>query len=193
MRGGPLWSPASATSRLSHDSLTHLKPSRAWHPQGPIHSTPPPRATTFHTAPRPARVARRAVVWGGVVLRNVVARGGWVDVGGPCGCQASRRAARCTTPKNGQGENSTHPLPTRPYGSLGLLPVSVASLSLNLMRMGAGSPCPPPIYRPPTSHLSAPGNPSVGRISSIVGRIRDGCDGADKSAPTLSLRSFANN
>src|SRR5260370_30956549 len=46
-------------------SLTHLKPSRAWHPQGPIHPTPPPRATTFHTAPRPARVARRAVVWGG--------------------------------------------------------------------------------------------------------------------------------
>ena len=25
---------------------------------------------------------------GGVVPRNVVARGGWVDVGGPCGCQA---------------------------------------------------------------------------------------------------------
>src|SRR5260370_17710023 len=36
--------------------------------------------------------------------------------------------------------------------------------------------------RPPTSHLSAPGNPSVGRIASIRGRIRDGCDGADKSA-----------
>ncbi len=32
--------------------------------------------------------------------------------------------------------HSTHPLPTRPYGSLGLLPVSMASPSLNFMRMG---------------------------------------------------------
>ena len=52
----------------------------------------------------------------------------------------------------------------------------------NREAVGAGSPCPPPIYRPPASHLSAPGNPSVGRISSIRGRIREGCDGADKSA-----------
>src|SRR5438445_9971650 len=48
--------------------------------------------------------------------------------------------------------------------------------------VGAGSPCPPPIYRPTTSHLSAPENPSVGRISSIRGMICDTCDGADKSA-----------
>ena len=48
--------------------------------------------------------------------------------------------------------------------------------------VGADLSCPPPIYRPPTSHLSAPGNPSVGRISAIIDRIRDGCDGADKSA-----------
>src|SRR3989442_8920314 len=34
----------------------------AWHPQGPHHPTPPPPATTFHTAPRPSRLARRAVV-----------------------------------------------------------------------------------------------------------------------------------
>jgi hypothetical protein len=30
--------------------------------------------------------------------------------------------------------------------------------------------------------ISAPGNPSVGRISSIIGRIHNCCDGADKSA-----------
>src|SRR5207245_1089647 len=71
----------------------------------PIHPTPPPRATTFHTAPRPARVARRTVVWGGVVLRNVVARGGWVDVGGPCGCQASRRTLHARLPQMCQGQS----------------------------------------------------------------------------------------
>jgi len=59
-----------------------------WHPQGPIRPTPPPRATTFHAAPCPARVTRRAVVRGGVVTSRVVARGGWVDVVGPCGRQA---------------------------------------------------------------------------------------------------------
>ncbi len=47
---------------------------------------------------------------------------------------------------------------------------------------GADLSRPPPIYRPPASHLSTPGNPSIGRIASIGGRIRDGCDGADQSA-----------
>jgi hypothetical protein len=53
----------------------------AWHPQGPIHSTPPPRATTCRLAPTPSAGPGRRL--GGVVLRNVVARGGWVDVDGP--------------------------------------------------------------------------------------------------------------
>src|SRR2546428_575588 len=56
-----------------------LAPTRAHppHPTTPCHymsSGPPPQAS-----------AHRAVVWGRVVMRHVVARGGWVDVGGPCG------------------------------------------------------------------------------------------------------------
>ena len=34
----------------------------------------------------------------------------------------------------------------------------------------------------PTADLSAPENPSMGRISSMIGRIGDGCEEADKSA-----------
>src|SRR6266446_8690637 len=61
-----------------------------WHcPQGPHTSTQPPHATTFHTAPRPARAACRVVAWGGVVTSYVVARGwvggGWALVGARCG------------------------------------------------------------------------------------------------------------
>jgi hypothetical protein len=37
---------------------------------------------------RPAQVSTALLFGGGAVSRNVVARGGWVDVGGPCGCQA---------------------------------------------------------------------------------------------------------
>jgi hypothetical protein len=48
-----------------------------------------PCATTCPPAPHPVRVAHHAVIWGGVIIQNVVARGGWVDVGGPCGCQVA--------------------------------------------------------------------------------------------------------
>ena len=51
--------------------LTVLKGTRIWHPQ-----------ESNHVAwPLVAPYARHAVLWSGAVIRNVVARGGWVDVG----------------------------------------------------------------------------------------------------------------
>ena len=47
-------------------SLTVFSLPGAWHPQGPIRPTPPPRATTGRLAPLPHLPAHRAVVWGGV-------------------------------------------------------------------------------------------------------------------------------
>ncbi len=59
-----------------------------------------PRATTSRTAPLPRSSVHRAVAWRwGGVPRYVVARGGWVDVGGPCGCQTSRRTLETIDPK----------------------------------------------------------------------------------------------
>ena len=59
----------------------------------PTRAHPPPaqpRATTYRLAQPPlvCPPSRRLMV--GWVPRNVVARGGWVDVGGPCGCQVPR-------------------------------------------------------------------------------------------------------
>jgi len=61
---GPLWPPVLGL--LFAGNLT-------WHPQGPIHRSTLPRATTFRG--------------GGEVTRNVVARGGDAGRRGPCGCQ----------------------------------------------------------------------------------------------------------
>src|SRR6266700_1530846 len=72
-------------------------------------------------------------------------------------------------------------------------PPIMAFNKINRTFVGADLSRTPPIYRPSTSHLSAQENPSVGQISSIRGMIYYACDGADKSSPTLSLRSLANN
>ncbi len=67
--------------------IPHLAPTRA-HP--PLHPTPchymsqDPCPTPTSTAPSPG---------GGAVTSHVVARGGWGGRRGPCGCQASQRAA----------------------------------------------------------------------------------------------------
>ena len=50
-----------------------------WHPQGPHHPTPPPRATTFPLAPHTARVPSAPSSGDGGVTPDVVARGGRVD------------------------------------------------------------------------------------------------------------------
>ena len=78
-------------------TLTYCGSPSAWHPQGPIHPQPSPvldlspgELATCRLAPGPALTAITLSPGGGVVPQNVVARGGWVDVGGPCGCQASR-------------------------------------------------------------------------------------------------------
>src|SRR2546422_574938 len=81
------------------EAVACLTPTRAH----PPHTTTPCHYMSYGPSPRPCGPPRRRLGWGGVP-RNVVARGGGVDVGGPCGCQASRRAARCTAPKNCQGE-----------------------------------------------------------------------------------------
>src|SRR3989442_13154180 len=81
---------------------THKGPSTPHHHPVPLHVIRPLAPPVWPAAPSP-----------GVVLRHVVARGGWVDVGGPCGCQASPRAAGCTAPKNCRGAclppTRTHP------------------------------------------------------------------------------------
>src|SRR5712692_10380080 len=59
----------------------------------PTRAHPPPtspRATTCRpTFSTPLSCPPRRRSPGGVVPRTVVARGGWDDVGGPCGCQAA--------------------------------------------------------------------------------------------------------
>ena len=61
-------------------SLTHLGWSHSWHPQGPIHRSTQPRATTFRTAPCPTPTSIAPSLGGGEVTSHVVARGedvGW--------------------------------------------------------------------------------------------------------------------
>jgi len=79
-------------------------------------STPNPAPCHYISpGPPPRSYVHRAVAWWeGGVLRNVVARGGWEDVGGPCGCQAARHnEARMYlslgTPKKCQGESPSTP------------------------------------------------------------------------------------
>ena len=59
---------------------------------------PPCHYISYGLSPRPCGLPRRRLGWGGVP-QHVVARGGWVDVGGPCGCQASHRSYCCVQGK----------------------------------------------------------------------------------------------
>ncbi len=62
-----------------------------WHPQGPPTSTQPPRATTFGETTPPPDDGAPGTRAGWEDRRNVVARGGGVDAGGPCGCQVGSK------------------------------------------------------------------------------------------------------
>src|SRR5713101_1816543 len=64
-----------------------MEPPGTWHPQGPIHPSTRPRATTCRLAPHPVRVSTAPSPGGVVVPRHVVARGG----AGWCGALVGAR------------------------------------------------------------------------------------------------------
>ena len=85
-RNTATWHPQIVPAQHNGHPQTHLEAAGTWHPQGPHHPTPPPRATTFRLAPHPARVPSAPSSGDGVVTPDVVARGGRVDAEGHVTC-----------------------------------------------------------------------------------------------------------
>src|SRR6266700_2994247 len=90
-RAVPIAACCPCACRRKYDCCKRRRESHeAWHPQGPIRPQPHPVPLHLGEPPRHQTIVRWAREWGKEAVWNVVARGGWVDVGGPCGCQVAR-------------------------------------------------------------------------------------------------------